>query len=69
MIFNEHGYNLFTKSVKYSYSVANISDLVVLSPPNKDAFFHVGKLIHFQRNLGEYPLNHGLAYAQEYNLI
>lgn len=73
MIFNEHGYNVFTKLVKYSYRIANISDLVVLSPlpvmPNKDAFFHVGKLIHFQRNLGEYPLNHGLAYAQEYNLI
>lgn len=73
MIFNEHGYNVFDKLVKYSYRVANISDIVVLSPlpvmPNKNAFFHVGKLIHFQRNLGEYPLNHGLAYAQEYNLI
>lgn len=73
MIFNEHGYHIFNNLVKYSYRIANISDLVVLSPlpvmPNKDAFFHVGKLIHFQRNMGEYPLNHGLAYAQEYNLV
>lgn len=73
MIFNEHGYNVFSTLVKYSYRIANLSDLVVLSPlpimPNKDSFFHVGKLIHFQRNLGEYPLNHGLAYAQEYNLM
>ena len=72
MVFNEVGYNVFTKLVKYSYRIANISDLVVLSPlpvmPNRDAFFHVGKLIHFQSNLGEYRLNHALAYVQEYNL-
>ena len=73
MVFNQQGYSVFTKLVKYSYRIANISDLVVLSPlpvmPNKDAFFHVGKLIHFQRNLGEYSLNHALAYVQEYNLV
>lgn len=72
LMFNPLGCQAYEKFVKYSYRVANLSDLVVISPlpimPNKDMFCHVGKLIHFQRNLGEYPLNHSLAYVQEYNL-
>jgi triacylglycerol lipase len=72
LIFNEVGYHVFTKLVKYSYRIANISDMVVLAPlpimPNGDNFFHVGSLIHFQRNLGNYSLNHSLAYIQEFEL-
>jgi hypothetical protein len=73
MIFNDIGFNVFNNLVKQSYRVANISDLVVLSPlpvmPNKDAFFHVGNLVCFQRNMGEYSLNHAMAYALEYDLV
>lgn len=72
MIFNYRGYLTFTQLVKYSYRVANVSDLVVLSPlpvmPNGDAFFHVGKSLIFQRNLGNYSTNHSVAYLQEFNL-
>lgn len=72
LIFNQLGASIFDKLVKYSYRVANSSDLITISPlpimPNKHAFYHVGKLIHFQRNLAQYSLNHTLAYAQEYNL-
>jgi predicted lipase len=73
MIFNEIGYRTFNNLVKNSYRVANSSDLVVISPlpvmPNKDSFFHVGKLIDFQRNLGDYSPNHTTAYIQEYKLL
>jgi hypothetical protein len=73
MVFNKIGHDLFTKHVKCSYRVANISDLVVILPlpvmPNEDAFYHVGKLIHFQRNLADYPSNHSLAYAQEFHIV
>lgn len=73
MIFNEQGYKTFTRFVKSSYRIANLSDLVTLAPlpvmPNKDAFWHVGRLIYFQRNMGNYMENHGLAYAQEFGLV
>lgn len=73
MIFNNTGYETFTKLVKSSYRVANISDLVVLSPlpvmPNKDVFLHTGSLISFQRNLGDYSTNHSAAYIQEFELL
>lgn len=72
LVFNPLGCEAFEKYVKYSYRIANLSDLIVMSPlpimPNKEAFCHVGKLIHFQRNTGVYPLNHSLAYVEEYNL-
>ena len=72
LIFNPLGSLVYDKYVKYSYRIANLVDLVTLSPlpimPNKDLFCHVGKLVHFQRHLGEYPKNHSLAYAQEYSL-
>jgi len=73
LIFNPKGAEIFDNLVKYSYRIANLSDLVVISPlpvmPNGDSFCHVGKLVYFQRNLGNYKLNHSYAYAQEYNLI
>ena len=73
MIFNQMGHDAFSRFVKYSYRVANMSDLVVLSPlpvmPNNDVFLHVGNMIHFQRNLGAYSQNHAMAYAQEFNLV
>jgi hypothetical protein len=73
MIFNEEGYDTFTHFVKSSYRIANLSDLVVLAPypimPNGDAFWHVGKLVYFQRNFGSYMQNHTLAYAQEFGLV
>jgi len=72
MIFNDVGHRVFTELINSSYRVANLSDLVVLAPlpvmPNKDVFFHVGELIHFQRNMGEYSPNHTAAYIHEYNL-
>lgn len=72
LIFNQLGHIIYEKFVKYSYRIANLADLITLSPlpimPNKDIFCNVGKLVHFQRNLGEYPLNHSMAYAQEYNI-
>lgn len=73
MIFNNVGYDIFTRAVKHSYRVANASDLVTIAPlpvmPNKDAFFHVGELIYFQRNFGSYEKNHTQAYVEEYNLV
>jgi hypothetical protein len=72
MIFNPTAAAIFDELVPNSYRVANLSDLVVLSPlpimPNKDVFSHVGHLIHFQSNLGTYPLNHTAAYVREYEL-
>lgn len=73
MVFNEIGYQVFNKLVKYSFRIANLSDLVTMTPlpimPNNDVFFHVGQLISFQDNLGEYPLNHTEAYLMQYKLI
>lgn len=73
LIFNEIGYEQYEQLVQNSYRVANISDLVTLSPlpimPNKEAFCHVGKLISFQHNSGVYSYNHTQAYAKEYQLI
>lgn len=72
LIFNPSAAQVFNKFVTKSYRIANLSDLITLSPlpvmPNKDAFCHVGKLIHFQRNLGDYIANHSRAYAQEFQL-
>lgn len=72
LIFNPKACDIFTQLVKNSYRIANLSDLVVLSPlpimPNKDAFCHVGRVVLFQRNLGEYSDNHSLAYLLEYNI-
>lgn len=72
LIFNPLAVQVFDKFVKHSYRVANMSDLVVLSPlpvmPNGDVFSHVGRLIHFQRNHGNYYLNHTLSYVEEYNI-
>ena len=73
MIFNGLGYEAFNRTVKYSYRIANGSDLITLAPlpvmPNKDVFYHVGQLVYFQRNFGDYPQNHTLAYVQEYGLV
>lgn len=73
MVFNGVGYEIYTRFVEHSYRVANISDLVTISPlpimPNKDIFYHVGKLVYFQRNLGTYAQNHTIAYAREFNLV
>ncbi|MEO6067393.1 MAG: lipase family protein [Gemmatimonadales bacterium] len=73
MVFNNLGCEVFNKVVTNSYRVANLSDLVTMAPlpimPNKDAFVHVGKLVHFQRNYGNYEKNHSRAYVEEYNLI
>lgn len=72
MIFNQNGASVFDKFVKSAFRIANISDLVTISPlpvmPNKDAFCHVGQFIYFQRNFGDSILNHSLAYVQEYDL-
>jgi hypothetical protein len=73
LVFNGLASLAYEKFVKHSYRIANISDLVTMSPlpimPNKDIFCHVGTLVSFQKNLGEYSSNHSLAYAHEYNLI
>jgi hypothetical protein len=72
LIFNESSYLMFNRNIKHSYRIANSSDIITFSPfpvmPNGDAFFHVGTSVCFQRNLGTLPLNHSIAYAQEYNL-
>jgi hypothetical protein len=72
LIFNPIAGDVFDKNVKKSYRVANVSDLVVMSPlpvmPNNDAFNHTGKLVYFQRNLGNFPKNHTLAYIQEFDI-
>jgi hypothetical protein len=71
-IFNPLAASVFDTFVKQSYRIANLSDLVVLSPlpvmPNKDSFCHVGKLIYFQRNLGEYLNNHTRVYIEEFDI-
>ena len=71
-IFNLESYEAFQQLVPKAYRVANLSDLVVLAPlpimPNKDIFYHVGELIHFQRNYGEYSYNHSLAYIEEFDI-
>jgi len=73
MIYNKIGYEVFNRYMKYSYRIGNISDIVTFAPlpimPNKDIFYHVGESITFQRNLGEYPLNHTVAYTQEFSLV
>lgn len=72
LIFNRVGYEAFSKFVRYSYRIANLSDLVVLCPlpvmSNKNAFYHVGQLIYFQRNYGVYLSNHLHAYIEEFDL-
>jgi len=72
LVFNPLGTDVFNKIVKTSYRVANGSDLVTLLPlpvmVNDDVFCHVGRLVYFQRNFGDYGKNHSNAYIQEYNL-
>ena len=72
LIFNQVGAAVFDKFVKYSYRVVNLSDVVTFSPfpvmPNKDAFCYVGKFVYFQRNMGDYSLNHTDAYVHEFDL-
>lgn len=71
-IFNLEGYEAFQLLVPKAYRVANLSDLVVLTPlpimPNKDLFYHVGEMHHFQRNYGSYSYNHSLAYVEEFEI-
>jgi hypothetical protein len=72
MVFNSVGAMAFDKFVKHSYRIANLSDLVVVAPlpvmPNGDAFYHVGNLIYFQDNLGDFSLNHTFSYMTQYAL-
>jgi hypothetical protein len=72
LVFNDLAAFAFNKFVKFSYRIANLSDVVIFSPlpvmPNGDIFLHVGTEILFQRNLGKLPLNHSAAYAQEYGI-
>lgn len=72
LILNQLSANVFEKFITNSYRITNQSDLVTMSPlpvmPNGDIFLHVGKLIMFQRNLGEYPANHSIAYLQEFTI-
>ena len=72
LIFNPLGTDVFNKLVHKSYRIANLSDLVALSPlpimPNKDVFCHVGTPVLFQRNTGEYVDNHSTAYIIEYDI-
>lgn len=72
MIFNPIGAYAFDKFVTHSFRVANISDLVIMAPlavmPNKDAFCHVGQLIYFQHNFGDFSLNHTFSYMLQYQL-
>jgi hypothetical protein len=72
LVFNAKGSEVFNRLVKNSYRIANISDLIVLSPlpvmPNGDAFCHVGTPILFQRNTGKYSDNHEIAYILEYGI-
>jgi len=71
-IFNLEAYEAFQQLVPKAYRVANLSDIVVMTPlpimPNKDIFYHVGELIHFQRNYGEYSYNHSLSYVEEFQI-
>jgi hypothetical protein len=71
-VFNRESHDIFQKLVTRCYRIANLSDLVTIAPlpimPNGEVFYHVGQLHHFQRNLGEYPLNHSVAYVLEYNI-
>lgn len=71
-IFNEVAYLTYSNLVKYSYRITNLDDIVVMTPlpimPNGDVFFHVGEPIYFQRNLGEYSKNHGIAYIKEFGI-
>ncbi len=73
MVYNTIGCQVFDTFVKKSYRIANISDLVVLSPlpimPSGDFFCHVGEHHIFQNNMGSYPLNHSMAYVNEYELL
>jgi hypothetical protein len=72
LIFNPLGAEIFNKLVPKSYRIANLSDLVALSPlpimPNGDAFCHVGTAILFQRNTGQYIDNHCMAYITEFDI-
>ncbi|CAH6419637.1 Class 3 lipase [uncultured virus] len=72
LVFNPATAENFERLVKWSYRVANLSDLVTLAPlpimPNKDTFCHVGKMIMFQNNLGDYRENHALSYMKMYNI-
>lgn len=72
MVFNPTGAYAFDKFVKHSHRVANISDLVTMAPlavmPNGDAFCHVGQLIYFQHNFGDFSLNHTFSYMLQYEL-
>jgi len=72
LIFNDLAAFAFDNFVKNSYRITNVSDIVTFSPfpvmPNGDIFCNVGNLVAFQRNLGKLPLNHSMAYAQEFNL-
>jgi predicted lipase len=71
-VFNPLGANMFDRLVQRSYRIANLADLVTISPlsvmPNGDLFSHVGTLYHFQRNLGAYAQNHALAYLHEFEI-
>ena len=72
MVFNPVGALAFDKFVKNSYRIANLSDLVIISPlpvmPNGDAFGHVGNLMYFQHNFGDFSLNHTFSYMLQYEL-
>lgn len=72
MVFNPVGSLAFDKFVKSSYRIANLSDLVIIAPlpvmPNGDSFCHVGNLMYFQHNFGDFTLNHTFSYMLQYEL-
>ena len=72
MIFNPTGAYIFDKFIVHSYRIANLSDLVIMAPlavmPNGETFCHVGQLIYFQDNLGDFSLNHTFSYMLNYEL-
>ena len=72
LFFNQVGSRVFEKLVPTSYRIMNLSDMVALFPlpimPTGDTYCHVGTMIPFQQNLGEYHRNHALAYMTEYDL-
>lgn len=72
LFFNDIGSKVFEKVVPHSYRIINLSDMVTSFPlpimPSGDLYCHVGAMVPFQRNLGEYHRNHALSYMIEYNL-
>jgi hypothetical protein len=72
IFFNPEGATRFSEMISSSYRIVNLSDMVTQFPlpimPSGDLYNHVGSLLPFQSNLGEYHRNHALAYMMEFKL-